>query len=600
MCPSHTDTVLAVVAVAMNLFSGWAAMDYSEATQATTQGHDAYWVSPRVLSKFVVPGLSLCHFVLAILKYYVTVVTNSFDATVIAPVNVTSEKLYWGLKFTMFALATWNLITSVASVVAVSRYGQEKLGRLALIAVAGMALIGATLQFCPLKGVIVAHSKIQRTCDNCPDRGLFLGQDICKEYDNITTLVVTMFGSWIVNVLLVLSAWTLSEERQEVGDGVHGPDGSAGRHAETLLTANHWLCNALGVLAGCYLLQFVVYAYSDESYPDTMSGFIRGKLAQNLAESDPAGVLPDLGDGMVQKRWLALLSTCLAAAVIAFEWIGRQRSVHDQDRVASYTKYLLAGTVLVSYMVSVSFVQIVRAGAEISFGQTVYVVRPMEVTTWDLAGETCANLTGPVRIALETKICSYNSTAWAVLGLDNTAFEAVMRLGTLQKPTWGRFCAAGGAAYTNAYTQYNADLPPTSAAGIAAWTAVSESAQQCETENGWILKPEFQDYSDVGKGLNMSALLMGIAALALSILLVIVTLALSEAEEDTHHLVRRMTWKANLSAPGLSAPELDETQPNGQSRAAAALKEARAKAMSTLAAPSQDPVSGDGFVMTNI
>ena len=61
-----------------------------------------------------------------------------------------------------------------------------------------------------------------------------------------------------------------------------------------------------------------------------------------------------------------------------------------------------------------------------------------------------------------------------------------------------------------------------------------------------------------------------------------------------------MTWKANLSAPGLSAPELDETQPNGQSRAAAALKEARAKAMSTLAAPSRDPVSGDGFVMTNI
>ena len=64
---------------------------------------------------------------------------------------------------------------------------------------------------------------------------------------------------------------------------------------------------------------------------------------------------------MVQKRLLALLSACLTTAVVALsdlDWIGRERSMHDADRVASYTKFLLAGTVLVSYMVTVSFVQV--------------------------------------------------------------------------------------------------------------------------------------------------------------------------------------------------------------------------------------------------
>ena len=354
----HTDTVLAVITVAMNLLSGWAAMDYSEATQAKTQGHDAYWVSPKVLAKTVIPALSVCHVVLAILKYYFTVVTNTFDATVIAPASWVSEKLYWELKLAMFALATWNLLTSVCSVVAVSRYGQATLGRLALVTVAGMALVGATLQFYPLNNIILAHSKAQSMCDDCPDLGYFIGSDVCTEYDSLTGLVATMFGSWIVNVLLVISAWTLSEERQEVGDTVHGPDVSAGRHAKTLLTANHWLCNVLGVLAGCYLLQFVVYAYSDESYPDTVYAFIGDNGNPDTTESDAAGVLPKEGDGMVQKRWVALLSACLTAAVVVLDWIGRERSVHDADRVASYTKFLLAGTVLVSYMVTVSFVQV--------------------------------------------------------------------------------------------------------------------------------------------------------------------------------------------------------------------------------------------------
>lgn len=566
-------TVLAVVAVAMNLLSGWAAMDYSEATQAKTQGHDAYWVSPKVLAKIVIPALSVCHLVLAILKYYFTVVTNTFEATVIAPAGWPSEKLYWELKLAMFALATWNLLTSVCSVVAVSQYGQATLGRLALVTVAGMALVGAILQFFPLNNIILAHSKMQSMCDDCPDLGYFVGSDICTERANLTGLVMTMFGSWIVNVLLVISAWTLSEERQEVGDTVHGPDVSAGRHAKTLLTANHWLCNVLGVLAGCYLLQFVVYAYSDESYPDTVYGFVKAKGNPDTTESDAAGVLPKEGDGMVQKRWLALLSACLTAAVVALDWIGRERSVHDADRVASYTKFLLAGTVLVSYMVTVSFVQVISAGAEVSFGQTVYHPKGLDGTTsWDLAGDTCARVFGPARRQLETNICSYNIAAWG-RELHNPAFEAVMRLGPVQKPTWGRFCGAGWAAYTTAYTEHSAVLPPTAndTAGIAAWAAVSERARQCNADNGWTVKPIFQEYSAVGKGLNMSALLIAIAALAVSILLVIITLALSEAEEDTHHLVRRMTWKARLSSPGLTAPEIEGDQADDQGQAVARL-----------------------------
>ena len=65
----------------------------------------------------------------------------------------------------------------------------------------------------------------------------------------------------------------------------------------------------------------------------------------------------------------------------------------------------------------------------------------------------------------------------------------------------------------------------------------------------------------------MSALLIAIFALAVSILLVIITLALSEAAEDTHHLVRRMTWKARLASPGLAAPELEGDQADDKGQA---------------------------------
>ena len=218
--------------------------------------------------------------------------------------------------------------------------------------------------------------------------------------------------------------------------------------------------------------------------------------------------------------------------------------------------------------------QVINAGAEVSFGQTVYHPKGLSNTTsWSLAGDTCARVFGPAQRQLETNICSYNIAAWAGRELHNPAFEAVMRLGPVQKPTWGRFCSAGWAAYTTAYTEHSAVLPPTAndTAGLAAWAAVSERARQCEADNGWTLKPKFQEYSAVGKGLNMSALLIAIAALAVSILLVIITLALSEAEEDTHHLVRRMTWKARLASPGLTAPELEGDQADDQGQAVASL-----------------------------
>ena len=224
--------------------------------------------------------------------------------------------------------------------------------------------------------------------------------------------------------------------------------------------------------------------------------------------------------------------------------------------------------------------QVINAGAEVSFGQTVYHFKEFysdpkglsNTTSWTLADDTCARVFGPARRQLETNICSYNIAAWG-RELHNPAFEAVMRLGPVQKPTWGRFCGAGWAAYTTAYTEHSAVLPPTAndTAGLAAWAAVSERARQCEADNGWTLKPKFQEYSAVGKGLNMSALLIAIAALAVSILLVIITLALSEAEEDTHHLVRRMTWKARLASPGLTAPELEGVQADDQGQAVASL-----------------------------
>ena len=52
--------------------------------QATTQGHTAYWVSPRVLMRYVVPALSLCHVILALLKFYFTSkAAESFTPSVI-------------------------------------------------------------------------------------------------------------------------------------------------------------------------------------------------------------------------------------------------------------------------------------------------------------------------------------------------------------------------------------------------------------------------------------------------------------------------------------------------------------------------------------
>ena len=220
--------------------------------------------------------------------------------------------------------------------------------------------------------------------------------------------------------------------------------------------------------------------------------------------------------------------------------------------------------------------QVINAGAEVRFGETVYHTKGRSdgLNAWTLAGDACASFTSPAQRQRETNICSYNSTAWARTGggrgLHNPAFEAVMRLGPYQKQTWGRFCRAGGAAYHTAFTNHSAVLPPASndAAGIAAWDAVSESALQCDADNGWTLKPKYQEYSAVGKGLNMSALLIAIAALAASILLVIITLALSEAEEDTHHLVRRMSWKARVSSPGLAAPKLEGDQADDEGQAA--------------------------------
>ena len=384
------------------------------------------------------------------------------------------------------------------------------------------------------------RNKGERGCDVCPEFIWFDGFDQCAEYDGLTALVVAMFGSWIVNVFIVFSVWMLSEQRQELGNTAQGPDQSAARHADTLLNANHWLCTMLGVLAGCYFVQFILYAYSGETYPNTVYGFLN-QHDEQTDDYDPAKE-----DIMVQKRWIALLSACVAAAVVIFDWIGRKRAASAQGRSTTYTKYLLAGTVLAVYMATVAFTQIYFAAAEVKFGETVYY--PTNgIPYFSITAQECAAL--PAKRALDTKICSYNRTAWGELGrnISNPAFEAAMRLGSAAKPSWGKYCQVGWEAYTRAYTQFNETIPPTpGSAAAAAWANVSASAEQCEATNHFTVNPQYKDYSNVEKGINMWALVMAIVALAVSIMLTIVTLALSEAQEDTHHVIKRETWAQGL------------------------------------------------------